>query len=195
MRPSSFFKLMPRTGGIGAPMLYAILIGTIGALFSLFWEYLLFDQLGRMPQWPADMPFEMNRSLLVVAVPFVPIALIISLLVMSFIYHLCLLITGSAKNGWEVTFRVIAYASSPAILFFIPICGGFIAAAWSWILQIIGWREAHESTTARALFAALLPLLLCCGLVLMLVAMFANLLRDLSLPTALAQQFIQIFWK
>jgi hypothetical protein len=194
LRPTAFFQQMPRTGGIGAAMLYAILVGSIGALFSLFWEYQLFDKLGTWQDWPADVPFPMNRGLLLFVVPVIPLALIISLLLMSLIYHVCLLITGSAKNGWEVTFRVIAYASGPSVFLFLPVCGGIVAAGWCWILQIIGWTQAHESTTARVVVAALLPLLLCCGVIFWAIAMFASLFRDLPIPQVLAGQILRAFW-
>lgn len=196
MRPSVFFRQMPRTGGIGGPLLYAVLIGTIGGLFSLFWEYVLFDKLGTWPRWSGEMPLELSRGLLLMAVPFIPFAILLIVLLISFVYHLCLLITGSAKSGWEATLRVIAFASGPAIFLFVPVCGGLVAAGWSWILQIIGWSEAHETTTGRVLLAALLPLLVCCTLALMGIAMFANLLRGLELPTVLTEQLIRaLLWR
>lgn len=195
MRPTNFFKNMPRTGGIGAPMLYAILIGSIGALFSLFWEYQLFEKLGTLQNWPEDFPIQMSRNMLILFVPFIPFALIISMLLMSFIYHVCLLITGSAKNGWEVTFRVIAYASGPAILLFLPFCGGVVAAVWSWTLQVIGWTQAHESTTARVAVAAMLPMLLCCGFILWGVMMFASMFKNLQIPEVLVGQVFRALWQ
>jgi hypothetical protein len=195
LRPTAFFKSMPRTGGIGAPMLYGLLVGTIGTLFSLFWEYQLFEKLGTMPNWPQDMPIQFSRNILVMFVPFIPILLILSMLFMSLVYHLCLLITGSAKNGWEVTFRVIAYSSGPSIFLFLPFCGGLIAAAWNWTLQIIGWTNAHESTTARVVVAALLPMLLCCGLVLWAVFMFASMFRNLPIPEVMLGQTVRaLLW-
>ena len=191
LRPSGFFKKMPRTGGIGAPMLYAVLIGTIGALFSLFWEFLFIDKLTRLQNWPADMPIEMSRNVLVLVVPLIPLLLIISMLIMSFVYHVCLMITGSAKNGWEATFRVIAYASGPSVLLLLPMCGGIFAAAWSWFLQVIGWTEAHESSAARVTVAALLPFFACCGLLVWLVARFASLFKNLELPAAMLQDVVR----
>jgi len=195
LRPASFFKNMPRTGGIGAPMFYGVIVGTIGALFSLFWEYQLFDKLGTMPNWPADMPIEFSRNFLVMFVPFIPIILIIGMLLSSLIYHVCLLITGSAKNGWEVTFRVIAYSLGPYVILFLPVCGGLIAGIWIWILQIIGWTQAHESTTGRVVIAALLPMLLCCGFALWMFFMFAGMLKNFPLPEVMLGHAVRVFYR
>jgi len=194
LRPVDFFKRLPRTGGIGAPLLYALLIGSIGALFSLFWEYQLFDALQRFREWPPDMPFEMNRNLLILIAPFIPIALMISMLLSSLIYHICLLITGSAKkNGWETTFRVIAYSSGPSILLVIPFCGGIIATLWSWFLQVIGWTQLHDNIptiSSRVIFAAILPLIFCCGFIFLLFFMFASLFKNSPIPDALLGQIV-----
>lgn len=194
LRPAAFFKNMPRTGGIGAPMLYGVLVGGIGALFSLFWEYQLFDKLGTWRNWPDNFPIQMSRNMLIMIVPFIPFVSILSMLLMSLIYHGCLLITGSARNGWEVTFRVIAYSSGPSIFLFLPFCGGLAAVVWSWSLQIIGWIHAHESTTGRVVMAALLPALLCCGLVFWAVMMFAGMFRDLPMPEVMFGQVFRAFW-
>jgi len=190
LRPVDFFKRLPRAGGIGAPLLYALLIGSIGALFSLFWEYQLFDALQRFREWPQGMPFEVNRHLLILIAPFIPIALMVGIFLSSFIYHVCLLITGSAKNGWEATFRVIAYATGPSVFLFVPICGGVVSGIWTWVLQVIGWTHAHDSTMGRVLIAALLPIILCCCFVAVFISMFASLFRDLPIPDALIGQIV-----
>ncbi len=188
LRPTNFFKNMPRTGGIGSPLLYAVLIGSIGWLFSLFWNYQFYDRLNQMQEFFENMPFEMNRELLLLEIPFIPIGVIVLLFLLSFVYHPCLLITGGAKNGWEVTFRVIAYSNGPWIFLFAPMCGGLVAFFWWLTLLIIGWTQAHESTTARVVVAALLPMLLCCGLILWGVMMFASMFRDLPIPEVVIEQ-------
>ena len=45
----------------------------------------------------------------------------------------------------------------------IPVCGGIVAAVWALVVNCIGLARAHETTTGKAVFAILLPLIVCCG--------------------------------
>ena len=45
----------------------------------------------------------------------------------------------------------------------IPICGGFIAAVWNIVLECVGLGRAHEIDTGKAVLAVLLPIIVCCG--------------------------------
>ena len=89
------------------------------------------------------------------------------------ILHVCLLITGGEKNGFEATFRVVAYSSGATALFqVLPFCGGIIGGIWALVAQIIGAREMHETTTGKAVVAVLLPLICCCGCAIILFMIF-----------------------
>jgi hypothetical protein len=68
-----------------------------------------------------------------------------------------------SKNGFEATFRVMAYAYGSNIFMAVPFCGGFIAALWNIVVVIIGLKEAHGTSGGKAAFAVLFPVLLCCA--------------------------------
>jgi hypothetical protein len=57
----------------------------------------------------------------------------------------------------------------------IPFCGGLIAGIWKIVLYCIGLARAHETDTGRAVIAVLLPLIICCGAVLLIAMMFGAL--------------------
>ena len=81
--------------------------------------------------------------------------------------------------GYESTFRVIAYSSGSTALFYaVPFCGGLVAFIWSLVVQIIGVKEIHGTTTGTAVMAVLLPFLVCCcgfaGLMALLVALLVG---------------------
>ena len=100
----------------------------------------------------------------------------ISLFVYSLILHGCLHLAGGANQPFETTFRVYAYVSGAASLFMIlPFIGWLIAIGWSLICQIIGLKEAHETTINKAAVAVFLPLVFCCGCVLSLIFFFGGL--------------------
>jgi hypothetical protein len=92
-------------------------------------------------------------------------------LVMSFItaavYHGMLSLLGGANEGFEATYRVVAYTSSHSfLLYLIPCCGSHIGGLASLILAIIGLSYAHDTSGWRASGAVLIPTGVCClGLV------------------------------
>jgi hypothetical protein len=43
--PSAFFKKMPVTGGLTDPLLYAMIVGTVGLLFLTVWRIVLHDPM------------------------------------------------------------------------------------------------------------------------------------------------------
>jgi hypothetical protein len=160
--PSEFFRKMPVTGGLTNPLLYALIIGMTGLIFSYFWQIVA---KGAMP----GMQFGVGRSLfggigMALLAFFSPFVIIIGLFVSAGILHLCLMLVKGSKAGFEGTFRVVSYGYSANIFMVIPFCGGLIAGAWAIVLSIIGLREAHETTGGKAAVAVFLPLIICCGL-------------------------------
>jgi hypothetical protein len=88
----------------------------------------------------------------------------------SAILHVCLMIVGGAKQSFETTFRVVCFAEgSVSPLLVIPFCGGLVVGIWKIILYCIGLARAHETDTGRAVIAVLLPLIVCCGGLLLLI--------------------------
>jgi hypothetical protein len=91
------------------------------------------------------------------------------------ILHLCLMLVGGAKRSFETTFRVVSYAvgsTNPiaiipfcggAVAMIIPFCGGAVAMIWNIVLECIGLAKAHETTSGKAVLAVFLPLIVCCG--------------------------------
>ena len=180
-RPAEFFRRVPKTGNIGAALLYAILIVTTGGLLSIFWQYLFWDTFSNWENLESIIGREISRNILGVWALLLPLLAIISLFISSFIFHLCLLLVGGSKNGYEATLRGLCYSYGPYLFVLVPFCGGAIAGVWTFVLMIIGWRELHESTTGRVLLAVLLPFILCCGALMLLLWSFAGLYNRLSL--------------
>ena len=189
-RPSGFFKRMPVTGGLTDPLLYALIIGMVGLIFSYFWQILLQGAMQGMmlPGMKAAAEQNMFRGIgLAVLAFFSPFLIILVLFIGSGILHVCLMLVKGARSGFEATFRVVAYGYSTYILLVIPFCGGLIAGVWAVVLAIIGLREAHETTGGKAAFAVFLPVVVCCGLFLVAIAMFMGA-AALSLGTIVQMQ-------
>jgi hypothetical protein len=93
-----------------------------------------------------------------------PVLVIVFMFIASGILHLCLMIVGGARKPFETTFRVVCFSSgSTSLLSMIPFCGGLISGVWNIVLEIIGVARAHEIDTGKAVLAVLLPIIVCCG--------------------------------
>ena len=174
-KPVAAFTAMKREGGLGEPLLYAILGGTFGTAFAVIYNFVL----------RSLMPFGDKQSALahlfgglawLVLLILTPLFVVIGMFVGSAILHVCLMIVGGAKQSFETTFRVVCFAEGSASpLLVIPFCGGLISGIWKIILYCIGLARAHETDSGRAVIAVLLPLIICCGGFLVIAMMFGAL--------------------
>jgi hypothetical protein len=87
-----------------------------------------------------------------------------SIFVGSAITHLCVMIVGGNKKGFEATFRALAYAFGGNLFGLIPFIGGTIGGIYSLVLMIFGIREGHGISTGKAVLAVLLPVIVVVGL-------------------------------
>ena len=190
-RPTSFYRAMPVVGGLGSPLLYAVIAGWLGlaaaALYQAIWVWIVGSTV---------LPFGMDRAEmraalafleswvgLVAQVVFGGIWVVISLFVAAGILHLMLLILGGARRGFEATFRVVCFAQATMLLFVIPVfmipfCG-LVPVVWSLVLYAIGLSEAHRIGAGQATAAVLLPILLFCCCCAGLGFMFAGAIASL----------------
>jgi len=175
-KPGEAFTIMKREGGLGEPLIYAFIGGCLGGIVSLLFSLGL-QSVGFF----ADRhdTFAVMTGMGVGSVGFivlVPLFIVIGLFIGSAIVHLCLMIVGGAYRSFETTFRVIAFSQgSTGPLQMIPICGGLIAGVWALVCNCIGLARAHETDTGRAVLAVFLPLIVCCGGVLLIALMFGGL--------------------
>ena len=72
---------------------------------------------------------------------------------------------GAARQPFEATLRVVAYAGgSTALIGLIPVCGSVIGAIYGIYLYIVGLSAVHECDTAKSAIAVLTPAVVCCVL-------------------------------
>ena len=170
-KPVAAFTVMKRGGGLGEPLLYAVIGGTFGGVFAVTYNFALrlFTPFGDRQGAVAHLFGGLGWIFLLVLTPlFVAIGMFIA----SAILHVCLMIVGGAKQSFETTFRVVCFAEGSASpLLVIPFCGGFIVGIWKIVLYCIGLARAHETDTGRAVIAVLLPVIVCCGGIIFLIAM------------------------
>jgi len=170
MAPQAFFAGMPTTGGVGGPVLYGMIVGSLGMIVAALYREVFsalmgstMATLGNSGELRRLMPFLTGGASIVVQVVFAPLFVIIGLFVVTAIVHVVLLLLGGARRGFEATLRVMCYSEAAAVINVIPFCGGAVSGIYFLVVAIVGLAEAHGIGKGTAAAAVLLPLvLLCC---------------------------------
>ena len=169
-KPSDAFTMMRPEGGLLDPLLFGLIGGCAGGIVSLVFQG-LFQSIPGFSARNNAMDFFGIGLWAVIAIYAVlmPLLVTLGLFLGGGILHLCLMMVGGANRSFETTFRVACFTSGAANLFsMIPICGGIIAVVYQIVLECIGLSRAHQTTTGKALMAIFLPLIVCCGVAVLL---------------------------
>jgi hypothetical protein len=176
--PSRAFQKMKIGGGFGRPALFVFLTSSLFTWLGMFWLLLI---LGEIPTNIENSSLEPIRLSVGELVAFVPVAVIVSLLgpvLVALVFHVCLLITKGAGRDYECTYRVVAYATgATSVLNVIPVLGIFVAAVWFTVVTIIGFTRAQGASGGAAALAFFLPVIVCCGGYVALVAVAVAVVR------------------
>ena len=150
---------MPREGPLGPVLLYFLIIGVVSAGVSLFWSS-IFDFASLPELFGAEAP---ERGGLAAVIEFMlsPLIFLIILYVSAGITHLILMVLDAADNGFNTTLRVFAYGFGPAVFGVVPMLGSLVGTVWTVVIDIIGLREAQDTSNGKAAAGVLLP----CGCV------------------------------
>ena len=171
-KPAEAWSRTREKGDIAQPLLFAICVGWIGAAFNAVYG-LMFGQAWL--RWvPAEARQHMTGFLVgspggtALQVFLAPIGVVLGLFIGAAILHVCLLVVGALSNstaGFEGTVRIVGYSWVTQLAQVIPLFGGLIAAVWGLVLAVMGAQRLHRASQGKAIFGVLLPVLLCCGCV------------------------------
>ncbi len=160
--PQEFFSKLPIEGGFLTPLLYALIIETFATLVGYAWAFSFDHSLFGATKLPG--------SWVIILGILVPILVFLRIVVFAFVLHVSLFVISAASRDFEATFRIVCYSCGPELFNAVPIIGGAVALVWQLYLVVLGLREIHAITTARAATAVLLPVILCCGVILSVIA-------------------------
>ncbi len=172
-RPTEFYRKMPVTGGLTDPLLFALILGMFGIIFSKLWQIATKGAMeGILPGMVGGARYDMLQGPgLAFTAFFSPLFVILILFLSAGILHACLVLVRGATTGFEGTFRVVSYGYSAYLFLALPFCGGPLMAVWALVLTIIGLKEANRTTGGKAAFAVFLPLIACACLAALAVTM------------------------
>jgi hypothetical protein len=157
--PVRFFKKVAGGEGYWTPLIYAMILGIIGFGGTILWQWFFFSHwfpVGRISGLSTTIYFIITVAL--------PVIVAFTLLIESWVTHVCLMIVGGNKGGFQVTFRAIAYSFSGYLFGIIPFIGSPLGGIYVLVLTIIGVREGHDISTGKAVLAIFLPVIIAVGL-------------------------------
>jgi hypothetical protein len=168
--PTRFYHRMPTNRGLANPLIFALILGVLGGVLGLAWQQAFVPQLEQFPG--AATPYLVGITIAL------PLIVLVTLFIGSAIVHLCLMMVGGNRRGFEATFRVIAYSWSTQIFALVPLIGSFIIPIYSLVIEIIGLRESHRISAGRAALAIFLPLIVLIALLVIGATFFLLKLRQ-----------------
>lgn len=153
--PTKFFKKVAAGKGYGPPFIFAMIAGIIGLGVVLLWQWLFFS--GMVPSQIRSVTT--YSFFLVIAIILIPLWVALSVVVGSGITHLCVMIVGGNRKGFEATFRALSYSHGAMLFYIVPVIGSFAGPIYFLILAILGVKEGHAISTGKAVLAVILPLI------------------------------------
>jgi hypothetical protein len=181
--PEKFFSKLPFTGGMGSPLLYALIVTWLSSIISTFYQVIFSNVWLNIIEKYIDraspgLDLGIGRSVTILSffqsIIIAPIIIILALFIISGIYHLLCMIFGWAKRDFEATLRAVTYSSGPAIFAIIPMCGSIIGWVWGLVLAIIGIKHMQQTTGGKSALVVLFPLVLCCCLIFIMALIFGT---------------------
>lgn len=173
--PAVFFRRLTFSGGLGEPLAFGLLVGAVGNMFGLFWPVMMVSG-GLFPFARAVLGQLSAGLIFLILVVAVPICVTLSMFIYSAILHLLLLVVRGGKNGFEATFRVVAYSQAAQMWELMPVIGSWIGGVWQLVIQVIGLREIHGVSYLRIIVAFLLPVAFLAVVIIAVVIPFLMLL-------------------
>lgn len=179
LEPTSFYASMPKQAGIGAPLSFGVLVGSL-ALVALFGTVFLFALLVQSvsPPSPPQEPMTALGTLGAFAFWAVvtPFGVLLTLFLEAGMSHLVLLVIGGPRQTFETTFRVSCYARAVTLSLVVPVAGWIGGGIWLVVNRILGLATSHGCGGGRATTAVLAPPLACCCLQGLLYFLFFSLI-------------------
>jgi len=164
--PRLFFSVMPVGGGLAKPLAFTILVTMIQGFAQYFWGIAGLSE--SVTPESAEAVGGLSTTLVpIMMLLFMPAFIAAGQFIITGVYHLLLILMRADNQGFEGTFRALAYANAPIVLGIFPmpiieieVCWMGIAAIWGLFLTIMGLKHIHKVPFSKVIPVALIPLLL-----------------------------------
>lgn len=175
-QPRQAFERVPPRGDVLRPVLFAVLLGSVGMFFAGVWELTINQAIEGLLPGSIERGVGGQRAAAFAMMLLGPLIMGVGLLVSSAIIHVFLLLVGGARSGFAATVRALSYCQVGSLALLVPVCGGLLGTLWILVLEVIGLSVLHRISIGRAALALLIPLVLCCSCAALLSVMFGAVL-------------------
>ena len=112
LEPTSAFTAMGRTGGLGAPLFYYVILGSVAGMAAIFYQAVWQSVGTAEPSGSEAMLASWMSSPVIIGASIVmlPLYVIFEAFFSSLLTHGALLLVGGARRPFQATFRVVSYA-------------------------------------------------------------------------------------
>ncbi len=178
LNPIAFFRGLPRQGGFVNPLLFAVVCSAIAAVLGGLLGIIL-AAVGLSAQTVGASIVGLFTGMILL-----PIVAVAGSFIGAGIYHLLVLLLVKPNAGFEGTYRVAAYSFVVQLVSWlspIPLLGiliSLVVGLFAIVLNVLGIREIHATTTGRAALVVLIPVAVLFLLALLLGTAFVLLLRS-----------------
>jgi hypothetical protein len=166
-RPAEAWARTREGGDSTSPILFGIVV----CWLSMAVQGVLFRLVG-MPMLPRVLERRFGKMAELGGVGFVvkllvaPFLIGIGIFLGAAILHVCCMLVGAlqdSRSGFEGSLRAVCYSEVSSLASIVPVVGGFIAVVWWIVLAVQGIERLHRTTSGKALAAVLIPVVVCCG--------------------------------
>ena len=140
LRPSDFYRRMPKTGGYANPLIFTVICLIINTLLSELFRPSMLKLIGLHNQRPSISIFTY--------IILIPIITILGIFIIAFVFNVLYKAFGGTGN-YEGTVRFISYASAPIVFAWIPIFGS-IFGIYGLYLYIVGGMIVHNVSMKKS---------------------------------------------
>jgi hypothetical protein len=179
-RPAEAWARMKEAGDSTSPVVFGIAV----CWLSMAVQGVLFRLVG-MPLLPRFLerrfgPMGAFGGVgLAVKLLIAPFLIGLGLFIGAAILHLCCMLVGAlhdSRSGFEGSLRAVCYSEVSSLASIVPVIGSLVAVIWWIVLAVQGIQRLHRTTSGKALAAVLIPVVVCCGgLILLALAVGAAL--------------------
>lgn len=167
--PGEAFSQTRKSGDLGSPLVFAVLVAVVTAMIGQIWAMLLGTSM--LTMLPAEFQEGLGLFMMssgagfIVGLIVMPVVTVIWVFLWGAIVHVLLVLVGgldSSDAGFEGSLRVVAYSSVGNLAKLVPVIGDLISIVWMIVLMVIGLNRIHGTSEGKAVAAVLLPVVLCC---------------------------------
>ena len=163
--PRLFFGVMPVGGGLAKPLTFTILVALVQSFAQFLWGTAGLTAAMDGPE--ASLGGMTGAAAAFMMLLLLPAVVAGGQFLVTGIYHVILSMMGAADQGFEGTFRALAYSNAPIVLGLFPMLTTeiemgwmMIVACWGLFLTATGLKHIHKTSYAKVVPVCLIPLLL-----------------------------------